>query len=130
MSQIENAPYIILQKISKALSDLSIEDANKLEKNDYKAEIIVKRVRSSGNKDSSNMDKGELQTLVSKLEFTETRDDAVKLLAPYTKAILQEILEKIDVPCHKRDSKEILVEKIVENTIGFRLRSEAITKNG
>lgn len=66
--------------------------------------------------------------VVSQLKGAETREEAVKLLSQ--KSILKNDLISIARTCHvhinKSDKKAILIDKIVEATVGASLRSKAI----
>jgi hypothetical protein len=42
------------------------------------------------------------------------------------RSFLKRLARKIDLPISDRDNIEILAEKIIEATIGYRLRSKAI----
>jgi len=44
----------------------------------------------------------------------------------HSKIDIENIAKKLDVPFQKKDSIEKLKYKIIERTIGFRLRSQAI----
>jgi len=62
------------------------------------------------------------------LRKTSTREEGFKILDDFcnTREALQNLASYIDVPNNKKDTKLILRGRIVERTIGFRLRSQAI----
>jgi len=130
MSTLAHTHKELLRKISEALESLDPAELEKLARPEYRAEIVVKRVRSArfGEQDISSHEL--VAELVGKLEHSETRAQAEQLLQSQTRDSLQAVLRAIDVPFQKKHSKEDLVEIVVENTIGFRLRSEAISRPG
>jgi hypothetical protein len=62
------------------------------------------------------------------LRKTSTREEGFKILDDFcnTREALQNLASYIDISNNKKDTKLILRERIVERTIGFRLRSQAI----
>jgi hypothetical protein len=64
--------------------------------------------------------------LIDRLSKSKNRDEAHALLAELSKASLLLLAKTLDTPTQKADTIERLRDKIVESTIGFRMRSEAI----
>lgn len=66
--------------------------------------------------------------LVNKLNDFATREEAEAWIssAALTKRQFCDTLRTIDVPWDKNDNLERLREKLIENTVGFKLRSRAI----
>lgn len=66
--------------------------------------------------------------LVSKLNDFATREEAEEWItsASLTKRQFCDVLRTIDVPWDKNDNLERLRQKLIENTVGFKLRSRAI----
>lgn len=70
----------------------------------------------------------ELEDLRRQLEALPTREAGTALLEAHcqTKEQLQQLVRLCDLPVRKDDSRAKLVVSLVEATIGFRLRSQAV----
>lgn len=66
--------------------------------------------------------------IAQKLKTCKTRDAGKELLQQevYTKAQAEKLVRFLDLPVHRTDKIETLLERIVESEIGSRLRSEAV----
>lgn len=73
----------------------------------------------------------DFDTLIASLKSAETRDAANQLIedTALTRSQLAQLAKSLDLPVQRSDDLARLREKIVETTIGFRLRSNAITRN-
>ena len=60
------------------------------------------------------------------LTKARSRDEAKELLKDFKRASLKELAKKIDIPLQSNDSVDKIKERIIESTVGFRLRSQAI----
>ncbi len=81
---------------------------------------------SEPKKKTATLDDKSLATLQQQLRDSRSREDAHSLIAGLTKASLTALAKQLDTPTQKADTVDRLREKIVEATIGFRMRSEAI----
>lgn len=74
----------------------------------------------------------DFDTLIASLKTAETRDTAHRLIedAALTRSQLTQLAKALDLPVQRSDDVARLREKIVETTIGFRLTSNAIHRNG
>jgi hypothetical protein len=72
------------------------------------------------------LDDASLSKLQQQLRDSKSREDAHSLIAGLTKASLTVLAKRLDTPTQKADTIDRLREKIVEATIGFKMRSEAI----
>jgi len=63
------------------------------------------------------------------LTKARSRDEAKELLKDFKRANLKELAKKIDIPLQSNDSVDKIKERIIESTVGFRLRSQAIRSN-
>jgi Holliday junction resolvase len=73
-------------------------------------------------------DDNELQQLGKRLKECRTREEGIKVLAEKvsSKDEVIRLARSLDLPTQKDDNLEQLRAKIIESTIGFRLRSAAI----
>jgi hypothetical protein len=100
---------------------LELEKGNK----ELKFEIIDKEKSVVKN---NSIDETSLSDTISKLKEMTSREDGLELLNnKYSlRQDYEAIAKQIDIPHTKKDSIDKLKEKIIEGTIGFRLRSQAI----
>ena len=77
--------------------------------------------------DNTDMD---LVSVCEKLSSFETREEAVEFFAKNTPLTLKTSLIKLasllSVYINKRDNKDKIIEKIIESTVGAKIRSKAI----
>jgi hypothetical protein len=69
-----------------------------------------------------------VQQIAARLQVLPDRESVRQLLRETckTKSCLEQLARVLDLPVRREDTVESLSEKVVEATIGFRLRSEAI----
>ena len=64
---------------------------------------------------------------ITSLELCRSRTEAARILDAWpTKRELESLARQLDLPVRSRDTIALLQEKIIEGTIGFRLRSKAV----
>lgn len=70
----------------------------------------------------------EIQEALERLHSTQSRDEGEKLLEERfpTKPALEALARRADLPVQSRDTVASLRDRIIESTIGYRLRSRAI----
>ncbi len=136
MNQIRHIVIAILEQITKSIKELSDDELNSVISGDTKLSFDVGRgprtrhsKRDFGNKRKNRkVTAAEGRTLVERLKLIEEREEGYKLLAvSHTKKDeLAQITRMLDLPINKSDSIERLRDKIIEATIGYRLRSQAV----
>jgi hypothetical protein len=74
---------------------------------------------------NANINLGELET---SLRSMSSREEGFKLLESFlgTKKALEHFAREIDTPLLKSDKIDLIKKKIIEATIGYRLRSNSI----
>lgn len=120
----------LLRKIAREIESLSDTELQNMEESI--GPLFSQRSRSGGNK--KRVKEGGVDTqldvndVVEKMRSLKGRDEGVALLwaAAPTKAKLTLVAKALDVPVLKQNTAEEIVAKIVETTIGFRIRSAAI----
>lgn len=124
----------LIQEIEKYLTFLkkiSQDDIDALVK---KKKEIVFEIREKQNvskqKELAVRDE-EIVAIIEKLGSLEKRDEGIVYLSNFIlgRLDLEQILKKMDLPAFKKDSIQQLIDRIIENTIGFKLRSQAIQNN-
>lgn len=73
-----------------------------------------------------------IEDLRSKLESSQSRDEARAILNALgaSKTTLQKLSRQLDLPVPRDDTVDMLIERIVESVVGFKLRSLAIQGKG
>ncbi|PXY40837.1 hypothetical protein DMB65_09650 [Flavobacterium cheongpyeongense] len=122
------SPYLqVMEYCLSFLKKLSDEEIAKIENGDLviQFDLIEKKQNLKQKKDSITFSTTEI---IDFLNTVGERDEAMKYLDSLfiSRLSLEEILRKLDYPHTKKDNLEKLKQKIIEATIGFRLRSEAI----
>jgi hypothetical protein len=127
MEEKKNPLTSFVQAFSSALRAVPEEDLNKLEDERYTIEIRVVRKKEAVVKKTVGSSE-EYQRLFAELQLLDTRDEVNQFLAERftTRALLEGFARHLDMPISKQDKLGDLRDKIVESTIGARLRSRAI----
>lgn len=131
MSQADINTIIAFRRIAEAIDALAEEDVGKLSDPNFLIGIKITRNKTKNNLIQS-IDQEDLDLAIKKLIGYETREEAsMFLLNNYpTRKLLEPIARKLDIPIIKQDKIEILREKIVEATVGAKIRSQAIQGKG
>lgn len=125
---------ILLSQISKFveyLDSLTPEDLKKLEEGecciDFSLRFKAQAQKLSGKHNEADMD---VKEIIERLNHCQSRQEGEAFLnsLDLRNDSLGAIIKQMDLPYSKKDSKSKMFEKIIEGTIGFRLRSSAIQK--
>lgn len=133
MKQDKYIPIDLIQDYLAFLKNLSNEDMEKLEKNEISIKFDLSTSLKTGilRKSHKHLLPNEVLEITNYLYTIEDRDEGAKFLELKcnNRSELEDIIRSLDVPFQKKDSVEKLKDKIIERTIGFRLRSKAIQGN-
>lgn len=115
-----------LRRLAATLERMSDEELARF--NEPGTEIEIKILRRRLRDELIPESAPDLADIVAKLTGAASRSDASKFLEDSfgTKKALERIARHLDVLVSKQDKAETLREKIIEATVGARLRSEAI----
>jgi hypothetical protein len=131
MSQAEASILTVFRRISEALHSLSEEELKKLSDPLYSVEVRAVRRRT---KDESTLfpTATSVEEIIKEVTALATRQEAQAFLETRypTRKALEPIARKLDLPIVKQDKVETLRDKIVEATVGARIRSQAIQGTG
>jgi hypothetical protein len=131
MSQAEINIITIFRRISEAVESLSVDEIKRLSDPQYEVEVKAIRRRS---KDElvTPVDLVNVDEIIKELFSSATRQDAQTYLdSKYSsKKLLELIARRLDIPILRQDKVEFLRDKIIETTVGARLRSRAIQGTG
>ena len=124
MAYIKKDLLKLLQLIQKELNNLSENEIDMLLKGDAKLELIVKS-KSKRKTAETNVD---LHKIEIELREFNNREQGIELLEKTfsTKEELEKFAKLLDLPVLKGDKADLLKKKIVEATIGYKLRSDSI----
>lgn len=126
MSASSSLAAAALRRIASALGQMSDEELARL--NDPGTEIEIKVTRRRSKDELTTKAPLDLADTIAKLTGAASRSDASKFLDESfgTKKALEQVARHLDVVVSKQDKAETLRDKIIEATVGARLRSEAI----
>ncbi|WP_208911597.1 hypothetical protein [Paracidovorax avenae] len=118
-----------LSRLMRAVENLSDSDFEKLFDENYSLEIkIIRRRLKEDNESNNDLD---LPKILQKLDSFSSRDEAHSFFAENfsSRKALELLARKLDILTTKNDKAEIIREKIIESTVGARIRSQAIQGN-
>lgn len=115
-----------LRRLATALEGMSDEELARL--NEPGIEIEIKVLRRRSKEEAAPVVQVDLTDIVAKLTVATSRADASKFLEENfgKRKVLEQIARRLDVVVSKQDKTETLRDRIIEATVGARLRSEAI----
>jgi len=122
-NEISNA----LRRLINAVEDINEEDFSKLIDESYNIEIRFTRKRNKDEFITTSLEK-DLTEFISKLTNFSSREEAQRFLDTTcsTRKALEPIARSLDIPVLKQDKVDVLRDKIIEATVGARIRSQAI----
>ncbi len=129
MTDAREDALAVLHRLSSFLRSLNAEELASLARGEVHLQLSSRPARR---KRGTNAPGGDLNDLREQLGRAESRDAALALLGERarTRSSLQALSRSLDLPVQKTDSADRLRDRIVEATVGFRLRSEAIRGGG
>jgi hypothetical protein len=118
---------LILELLSKAVASLSDDDLERVANRTHSIEVKIVRNRSS-TKAATDAEHFNLAEIAKKLEEFSDRVTASNHLREIalSKKALELLARHLDIALSKQDKAEDLANKIIESTVGARLRSSAI----
>ncbi len=127
MSKSKNVLSNALRRITNAIDDLDEEEFSKLIDDSYNIEIRLTRKRNKDESPITNLETN-IADLISKLTNFPSREEAQRFLETNgsTRKALEPIARSLDIPVLKQDKVDVLRDKIIEATVGARIRSQAI----
>ncbi len=131
MSQAGTNIKTTFRRIAEAVDALSEDEIKRLSDPQYEVEIRAVRHRSKDElavpQEPINVDE-----IIMELTNSATRQAAQAYLdSKYSsKKLLELIARRLDIPIIRQDKVEFLRDKIIEATVGSRLRSQAIQGTG
>ena len=116
-------------KLSQEISKLTDADINNVYEG--KADIFLHIERIKEIPKEKDLDDINFEKIYQKIAAMTSREDGFAYLKKhnYTKKNLELLAKYLDVNIKRADKSEQVIDKIIEATIGYRLRSEAIQKS-
>lgn len=126
MSKRKSNDYAdFLALLAKHVSSFGEEDIKRVVSGEFELKVnLVKR--KSLEVDQHNDLTFDIQNIVKMLESIEDREHAKELLKGINKKHLEVIARSLDIAIQRIDKIEVVRNKIIEATVGARLRSIAI----
>jgi len=120
----------IFNSLSRAIDNLSENEILDIESGNFEISFLFSEKKSAAkkNRDKISLDENILNRVNHLLNEASTREEGVLILEENLKgrAELESFAKSIDVPIMKSDKVITIKEKIVDSTVGARLRSGAI----
>jgi hypothetical protein len=128
-----DAVAAILRKLSDSIRSLSASEWDAVVAGKFRVDITIGAAREARvESEDSEVPDSDLSELASLLREASTREAGHDLLAArsMSKESLVRFARYLDIPASKRDPNERIRDRIIEATIGFRLRSRAVQGEG
>lgn len=131
MSQAEINIITIFRRIAEAVDALSEDEIKRLSDPQYEVELRAVRRRSKDEL-AKPQEPINVEEIIRELTNSANRQDAQAYLdSKYSsKKLLELIARQLDIPIIRQDKVEFLRDKVIEATVGARLRSQAIQGTG
>lgn len=116
-----------LRRLVDAVERLSEDDLSKLGDESYNIEIRLTRKRNR-EETISPIQEIDLTNVIEKITGFANRDEAQHFLNANfpTRKSVELIARTLDIPISKQDKVETLRDRVIEATVGARIRSQAI----
>lgn len=124
MSEIRKQIISVLKVTSKILESLTENQCNNILSG--KGKIIYEDISKDNIK--PKVENPNIELYINKIENYDSREEAHNFIQELNlkKVELVEIAKQLKIHLNKSDKKDIIVKKIVETTIGSKLRNDAI----
>ncbi len=118
---------LILELLSKAVASLPDEDLERVAHRTHSIELKIVRNRSStkATTDAEHFNSAEIAKKLEEFSDRVIASNHLREIASSKKS-LELLARHLDIALSKQDKAEDLVNKIIESTVGARLRSSAI----
>jgi len=117
----------IKDKLFKEIENLSNEDLQKIDNNKYEVKIKIEKIRKKKNK-KTELTEDMMKIFEKQLNDLSSRERGIELLSSILKdkSSAEHFAKFMRVSFLKQNNKDYIINKIVEATIGAKLRSSAI----
>lgn len=131
MAQAEINTITIFRRLSEAIDSLTEEEIRRLSDPQYDLEVRAVRRRAK-DETVGGTPHIDAEDVIRALTSKSTRLEAQSFLdnSFSNKKVLEQIARKLDIPITRQDKVDVLRDKIIEATVGARIRSQAIQGTG
>lgn len=116
----------LTRQFLRFLEELTPEEITALDSRATKLEIRLSGPQRKEAKSAPILTDEAITKLAAELRAVNTSERAFELLKGFNKQELTRITRVLDLPVEKSDTVEQMRERVVQSTVGFRLRSRAI----
>ncbi|RLC21944.1 MAG: hypothetical protein DRI57_01135 [Deltaproteobacteria bacterium] len=115
----------LLQRLANEIKKLSHSDLKRVA--DGKADIVLQVVKKKQTH-SKSVSEPDIEKIGQNIEGMTSREEGMSYLEAHvsTKNKLKLLAKHLEIPIRRTDKRDQIIEKIIESTIGYRLRSAAI----
>ncbi len=113
----------LLKQFTRFVERLTAADINNLSDGKKRLSIELVDGKKSSNEKIPSINLQEVADSITKIN---SREDAEELVKDFKKADLLRLSKILDIPVQGNEDIVRLKEKIIESTVGFKLRSQAI----
>lgn len=113
----------LLKQFTRFVERLTASDISNLSDGKKRLSIELVDWKKSSNEKISSINLQEIADSITKIN---SREDAEELVKDFKKADLLRLVKILDIPVQGNEDIVRLKEKIIESTVGFKLRSQAI----
>jgi hypothetical protein len=128
MSKDTSPVAVFLRSLYRAAERLSDEEVADVAAGRKRLEVHTVGAGNTGEAKAEMREPSDFGSLISALKAAETRELGQQILddAKLTREGLARLAKALDLPVLRTEGTERIREKIIETTVGFRLRSKAI----
>jgi hypothetical protein len=113
----------LLKQFTRFVERLTAVDISNLSNGKKRLSIELVDGKKSTNEKISSINLQEIADSITKIN---SREDAEELVKDFKKADLLRLAKILDIPVQGNEDIVRLKEKVIESTVGFKLRSQAI----
>jgi hypothetical protein len=120
---------MFLQELAKQLKNLTEQQVQDvLNGNSKLSLVVIEKQKSTQGSQPPTSESTEFEEITHYLKQLDSRESGLNYLQKnrLTKDYLQKLARFIDIPIQRTETKEKLLQRIIEATIGYRLNSQAI----
>ena len=121
----------LLQAILRDVKDLDEVSFERFLAGNLKISVVPK-TQSRSSRTTATCSDEQIEQLKASLEKATAREEAKELIGSvlHTKRDMRYFARCLDIPVPSKASSEEVMSRLVEGTVGYRLRSAAIRKRG
>lgn len=118
----------LFKQLARSLDSLTPEDRDSILRGESTLRLVVEPKQKPKRSVVSPTEDFDIETILSRLGACQSREEARRVMEDLglSKSALRQLTKVLDLPSQKDDSVPRFIDRIIEGTVGFRLRSHAI----